>query len=71
MDIAAEVGESVDYQNLDGAVNQLKTVDHRRYMLVMLRYFAALTEQQIADTLEVTKKTIRAAKVFLLMRMQG
>ncbi len=72
--LPAEVDESVDYEKLDGALNQLKRVDDRRYRVVMLRYFAGLTEQQISQTLNVAKKTVQrdwnAAKVFLLMRMR-
>lgn len=70
----ADSREAVDYEKLDRALNQLKAMDERRYQVVMLRFFAGLTEQQIAESLKVTTKTVQrdwnAAKVFLLMQMR-
>jgi RNA polymerase sigma factor (TIGR02999 family) len=43
---------------LDGALHQLAAQDARAAQVVELRYFAGLTLQQIADALELTRRTI-------------
>jgi DNA-directed RNA polymerase specialized sigma24 family protein len=50
-------------------------MDKRRYEVVMLRYFAGLSEQAIADTMGVALKTVQrdwaTAKLFLRAEMQS
>ena len=62
-------GEETDWEALDRALAELRAMDGRRYQVVMLRYFAGLTDAQAAQTLEVSEKTVErdwaAAKLFL------
>ncbi len=73
VDAPADVEAEIDYEKLDGALVKLQSLDERRYKVVMLRYFAGLTEQQIAESLGVTTKTVQrdwnTAKVFLRTQM--
>jgi RNA polymerase sigma factor (TIGR02999 family) len=75
VDVAADADEGTDYESLDKALTKLQALDERRYRVVMLRYFAGLTEQQIAENLNVTTKTVQrdwgAAKLYLLGQIQG
>ena len=64
-----EQGEELDWELLDGALSELERMDARRHRVVMLRYFAGLSDEQIAQCLEVSVPTVRrdwaTAKVFL------
>ena len=53
----------------------LRVIEHPRpARVVMLRYFGGLTEEQIARTLDVSRRTVQGdwkfARVWLLDRMQ-
>jgi RNA polymerase sigma factor (TIGR02999 family) len=41
------------------ALEELETVDERMSQVVEMRYFAGMTEPEIADALEVTERTVR------------
>jgi RNA polymerase sigma-70 factor, ECF subfamily len=65
-----EAGQpDIDLLALDEALRQLEAVSPRRAQVVQLRFFAGLTEAQIAELMEVNEKTIRrdwaAARVWL------
>lgn len=59
----------MNWEGLDAALQRLKELDDRRYQTVMLRYFAGLNDQQIAQSLGVSDKTVqrdwKLAKAFL------
>jgi len=64
-----------DMLGLDTALNQLAAVDERLARVVELRYFAGLSELEIAELLERSERSIRRdwqkAKLFLLASLQG
>jgi RNA polymerase sigma factor (TIGR02999 family) len=72
--VAAAGDEDTDWEALDRALEELRVLDERRYRVVMLRYFAGLTDAQVARSLEVSEKTVerdwRAARLFLLGRVR-
>lgn len=57
VDKAAEAG--TDLVALDDALTRLAAFSPRQSRIVELRYFAGLTEEQIADTLEISTRTVR------------
>jgi RNA polymerase sigma factor (TIGR02999 family) len=63
-----------DWEALDAALTELRQRDERRYRVVMLRYFAGLTDAQAAEALGVSEKTVErdwaTARVFLRSRME-
>jgi RNA polymerase sigma factor (TIGR02999 family) len=69
-------GESaeMDHEALETALLKLEAMDERRYKVVMLRYFAGLSEQAIAESMGVALKTVQrdwaTAKIFLRAEMQ-
>lgn len=69
----AAMGDDVDQAALDAALNELREMDERRYQVVMLRYFAALTDAQVAAALGVSEKTVErdwaTARAFLKAKM--
>ena len=64
-----------DMLGLDTALNQLAAVDERLARVVELRYFAGLSELEIAELLKRSERSIRRdwqkAKLFLLASLQG
>lgn len=57
-DLAAEIPESqTDLQALDAALQQFQTTDSSKAELVRLRYFAGLSEEDVAATLGISKAT--------------
>src|SRR4051794_7069988 len=75
----ADVGESpeatLDVLALDEALTKLSELSPRQAHVVQLRFFGGLTEQEVAEILGVTYKTIRrdwsAARVWLHAEMSG
>lgn len=61
--------EPTDFAQLDAALGQLASVDERSHRIVELRYFAGLTHEEIADTLDLSPATVkrewRKARAFL------
>jgi len=66
--------DAIDHESLDAAMRKLEAIDKRRYDVVMLRYYAGLGEQAVADTLGVALKTVQrdwaTAKLFLRAEME-
>ena len=58
---------------LDQALNELSTLDPRQGQIVELRYFGGLSEQEVADSLSVSRATVtrewRRARAWLYHRM--
>jgi RNA polymerase sigma factor (TIGR02999 family) len=69
VDAVVESAGETDWDALDRALTELRAMGERRYQVVMLRYFAGLTDAQVAASLGVSEKTVErdwaAAKVFL------
>jgi RNA polymerase sigma factor (TIGR02999 family) len=69
------VSEEPDWEALDRGLSELRDLDQRRHQVVMLRFFAGLTNGQIAQVLEVSEKTVErdwaAARAFLRAAMDG
>ncbi len=67
--------DSVDMLSLDEALTALGEHDPRAAQIVMLRYFAGLTEQQTALALDISERTVRrewsTARLWLFARMSG
>jgi RNA polymerase sigma factor (TIGR02999 family) len=65
--------DAPDWEALDRALDELRQIDERRHQVVMLRYFAGLTDAQVAESLGISEKTAErdwaTAKVFLRARM--
>ncbi len=64
-----------DLISLDSALSQLAEVDPQLARIVELRYFAGLSEPQIAELLERGERSVRRdwqkARMFLLHQLQG
>jgi RNA polymerase sigma factor (TIGR02999 family) len=58
-----------DLVALDDALQDLKTIDPRRYKIVLLWYFVGLTQEEIAQELSISVNTVgrqlRAARLWL------
>jgi RNA polymerase sigma factor (TIGR02999 family) len=66
---------SAELLNLDEALNALSKLDERQCQVVELRFFAGLTEPEIAEVLKVSQRTIqsdwRLARSWLLRALSG
>lgn len=64
-----------DLLSLDSALSQLNDVDPQLARIVELRYFAGLSELQIAELTERSERSVRRdwqkARMFLLQLLQG
>jgi RNA polymerase sigma-70 factor, ECF subfamily len=73
IDIAGDAEDGVDIEALDAAMKKLEALDSRRHRVVMLRYFAGRSDEEIAELMGVSAKTVRrdwaTAKVFLKSEM--
>ena len=60
--------------HLDEALNQLQTEDPEKARVVMLKFFAGLTNEEVAQSLGVTERTVERhwafAKVWLFQAMR-
>lgn len=67
--------EPADFSQLESALQRLAGVDERSHRIVELRYFAGLTNEEIADTLELSLATVkrewRKARAFLYDALHG
>ena len=73
---AAQPGtDAVDWIALDEALEELASRDPRRHRVVMLRFFAGLSEPEVAQLLGVQERTVRrdwaSARVWLYSRLYG
>jgi RNA polymerase sigma factor (sigma-70 family) len=63
----------VDVLMLDEALSELSAMDARQGRIVELRYFGGLSEQEVADTLSVSRATVtrewKRARAWLYHRM--
>jgi RNA polymerase sigma factor (TIGR02999 family) len=66
---------ATDLVALDAALNRLATIDPRQCDVVMLKYFAGLTNDEVAAALGVSSATVRNdwtfAKAWLMREMAG
>ena len=66
---------SADLLNLDEALTTLSKLDERQCQVVELRFFAGLTESEIAEVLNVSERTVqsdwRLARSWLLRALSG
>ena len=66
---------SADLLNLDEALTTLSKLDERQCQVVELRFFAGLTETEIAEVLKVSERTVqsdwRLARSWLLRALSG
>lgn len=64
-----------DMLGLDTALNRLATVDPRLTQVVEMRYFAGLSEMEIAALMDRSERSVRRdwqkARMFLLAELQG
>ena len=71
--IPAPDAPHLDLVMLDAALTELATLDERQARIIELRYFGGLSEQQVADTLAVSRATVtrewRRARAWLYHRM--
>ncbi|MFZ5439519.1 MAG: ECF-type sigma factor [Myxococcota bacterium] len=74
-DVAADEAGDVDVLLLEDALGKLEQVDARLAQVVQYRYFAGLTEEEIARLLGVTDRTVRRdwrkARAFLHHEIRG
>ncbi len=52
-------GTSTDLLALEPALERLREHDHRQYDVVMLRYFAGLSVEQVAQCLNISEPTVK------------
>lgn len=59
-EVAASVGcTDDDVERIDAALDELEATDPRLKQVIEMRYFAGLTEAEVADALGVTERTVR------------
>jgi RNA polymerase sigma factor (TIGR02999 family) len=67
--------EAVEVLSLDDAIEALAANDERQSRIVVLRFYAGMTEQEIAEALDVSVGTVkgdwRHARAFLKRRMSA
>jgi RNA polymerase sigma factor (TIGR02999 family) len=72
-DIAAPADRDEQLLALDQALTALRELSPRQCQVVELRYFGGLTEQQVADALQVARRTVnrdwRMARAWLHSRL--
>lgn len=65
----------IDLIALDEALNELAEIDEQQSRIVELRYFGGCTVEEVAELLQVGKRTVdrdwQAAKAWLLLRLEG
>lgn len=66
---------SIDVLALDEAIGRMECEDPRKARIVMLRYFAGLTEAEVAETLDISLRTVerewRFARALLFSELVG
>lgn len=72
--IEASSENDLDFVELDEALNDLAKLSERQSKVVELRYFGGLKENEIAETLNISVRTVRrdwnAARAWLFRRMR-
>jgi RNA polymerase sigma factor (TIGR02999 family) len=73
--LSIEQRSGIDLLSLDEALNRLEDHDRRSYEVVVLRFFAEMEHQQIADELGVSLSTVhrewRFARAWLKQQLGG
>lgn len=68
-------GDCVDLLALDEALNQLEALDATLSELVHLRYFAGLPMSEVADVMQISKRTLErhwyTARAFLMAQLKS
>ncbi len=68
------VAAEEDFSRLNDALDALRSVDERGFRVVEMRYFAGMTEEDIADELEISVPTVkrdwRKARAFLFEQLR-
>ena len=59
IDFAPELDHRVDLLEVDRALTELQQVDERKARIVLLRYFAGLSEEDTASALDVSVRTVQ------------
>jgi RNA polymerase sigma factor (TIGR02999 family) len=74
LDPVDESPEPMDWVELDEALKELEKVSSRQHQVVVLRFFSGRTEDEIAQMLGISEKTVRrdwaTARVWLHRAMQ-
>ena len=74
-DLHLALEDQIDWPALDDALSALHQRDQRRYQVVMLRFFAGLSDGEIAAQLKVSEKTVqrdwKVARMFLAAEMRA
>lgn len=72
--VLAGVAAQEDFSRLNDALDALREVNERHFRVVEMRYFAGMTEEEIADELEVSVPTVkrdwRSARAFLFEQLR-
>jgi RNA polymerase sigma-70 factor, ECF subfamily len=58
-DVRSTESDHVDVVAIDEALGRLAAMNERQCRIVELRYFGGLTEDEIADTLNISSRTVR------------
>ena len=73
-ELAIATGPSCDLVELDDALGRLKVLNERQAEIVELRYFGGLTEEEIAEVLKVSLRTVqndwRLARLWLYRELK-
>ena len=73
--LAVTPQQSTDLVALDDALKSLARLDTRKSQVVEMRFFGGLTEEEAAEVLKVSEKTVRRdwnlAKVWLMRELSG
>ena len=68
------VDDTADVVAIDEALTRLAALNSRQSRIVELRYFAGLTEEEIAETLNISTRTVRRdwnlARAWLFRELQ-
>ena len=68
------VAAEEDFSRLNDALDALRSVDERGFRVVEMRYFSGMTEEDIADQLDVSVPTVkrdwRKARAFLFEQLR-
>ena len=74
-DVAVSPSRSVDALALDQAIDRLSGIDPQQGRIVELRFFGGLTNDEVAEVLEISSRTVirewNMAKAWLYLELSG
>jgi RNA polymerase sigma-70 factor, ECF subfamily len=74
-DVGVEPVDIDEVLGVDAALDRLAAIDPRQARVVELRYFAGMTEEEVAEILQVSTRTVKRdwnmARLFLREEMKG